>query len=133
MKPYRGGDLLVFNNLITRPYKMTYLTLSLVEGVGEKKVTLSFLVILCMSTFKGILGRSFLAKLDVEAFPIHSKVTYHDKEGKDTMINIDLDEAKHIKEVTLKDIITLLVVVEEGSWKVSMFDLNVRKDEVRSV
>lgn len=57
-------DLLSFNNSVTRPSRMTDLTLEIGEGVARESWSWTFLLILCRrSAFKGILGRSFLAKL----------------------------------------------------------------------
>lgn len=50
-------SLLAFNDFITHPYGATNLLFSLVEMEGERKVTLSFLVVLCKISFSGILGR----------------------------------------------------------------------------
>lgn len=63
----------------------------------ERKVTLNFLVILCSSFFRGIIGRSFLGKLYAVASHVHLKITYHDMEGKSTIIITDLKEEKCIK------------------------------------
>lgn len=71
----------------------------------ERKVTLRFLVILRRSAFKGILGRSFLVKLDVIEFPVHLEVTYHDMAGKLIVVMVDLEEEKWIKEIILKGIL----------------------------
>lgn len=48
------------------------------------------------------------------------------------MIEIDLKAARHIREATLKNLITSLVEVEEGPRKVNMSNLDSLKDEVRS-
>lgn len=71
MNIYCGGDLFSINDSLTHPCKATYLKLSLAEQVRGRKVTVNSLLILCRSTFKGILGRSFLENLDVMASPIH--------------------------------------------------------------
>lgn len=71
----------------------------------ERKVTLRFLVISCKTAFKGILGRSFLVKLDGIEFPVHLEVTYHNMEGKSIVVMADLEEEKWIKEIILKDIL----------------------------
>lgn len=66
--------MLAFNNSVTCPCEMLDLTISLGEGSNERMVNLFFLVIACRSTFSGILGISFLAKLDAMASSIHVKV-----------------------------------------------------------
>lgn len=85
------------------------------EGVCERKITLNFLVISCISVFRGISGRSFLAKLDEVASPTLLKVTYYNNEGKPTMIHINLEEVKHIEVVIFKNLLSSPVVTEECS------------------
>lgn len=58
----------------------------------ERKIIPKFLVIPCRNAFRGILGRSFLSKLDVISFIVHLKVTYHDREGRLTTVSIDLEK-----------------------------------------
>ncbi|KAI5424665.1 hypothetical protein KIW84_030742 [Lathyrus oleraceus] len=103
LKPYHGGDLLAFNNLITHPCGMK----------------------------EGILGRSFLAKLDEVASQTLLKVTYYNNDGKPTMIHINLDEVKHIEVVIFKNLLFSPLVTEDCSWKVNMFDLDAREDMIR--
>lgn len=94
MNPYYGGYLLAFNNSITLPSGVEDLSLTIKEGVCERNVIFDSLLIQCRNTFRGILGKSFLAKLDTVTSLVHLKVTYHDKEGKSTIISVDLEEAK---------------------------------------
>lgn len=49
--------------------------------MSQRIVTLLFLVIHGRSAFKGILGRSFLVKLDVVASIVHLKIAYQDEWG----------------------------------------------------
>lgn len=104
---YYGRDLLAFNNSVTCPRGKIDLTLALGEGEHKRKVILLFLVILCRSSFKGILEISLLTKLDPVASPIHLKVIYHDRKGKSTIVGTDLGEIKKIKELIFKDILVL--------------------------
>lgn len=50
-----------------------------------------------------------------------------------TMINVDLEEARRIKYVILKNLHTSSEMVEKGPGKVNMFYLDMREDEVRLV
>lgn len=61
--------------------------------MDERKVTISFLVVTCKRVLSGILGRSFLERLDVVASPFHLKVAYHISEGKPIVISSNLKEA----------------------------------------
>lgn len=79
---------------MTRPRGAINLTLVIGEGTYERKVILNFLVILCRSAFRGIIGRSFLAKLDEAASPVHLKVAYHDIKGRLVIVSVDLEEAR---------------------------------------
>lgn len=72
-----GGSLLAFNDFVIPPYGTTVLTLQLEEGESERKVTRSFMVVLCKMPLSGILGRSCIEKLDVVTSPIHLKILYH--------------------------------------------------------
>lgn len=49
------------------------------------------------------------------------------------MINTNLEEARHIKEVFLEDLLASSVVREEGPRKIDKFDLDVCEDKVRPV
>lgn len=72
---------------------MTDMKLMNEEVMHERKVILNFLVMLCKSSFRGILGRCFLDKLYAIASPVHLEVTKHDKVGRLTNINVNLMEA----------------------------------------
>lgn len=54
------------------------LTVGVGESACEIRVILNFLIIPIQNAFRGVLGKSFLAKLDAVASPVHLKVTYHD-------------------------------------------------------
>lgn len=96
---------------------MEDLKLSLGEGVCERKVTLSFLVILCWSAFCGICGRSFLERIYAVASPVHMKMWYYNREGELIVFNADLDEVRRNKEVILKDLLASSKVTEGGLVK----------------
>lgn len=70
------------------------MTMTIYEGDPERKVILNFMIIQCRSAFKGILGRSFLVRLDVVASSVHLKVTYHNVEGRLVLMTADVDEEK---------------------------------------
>lgn len=78
---FGSEDLLAFDDTITCPCRAIDLTLSIREETNQRKVNLTLLVVLCKSAFKGIIGRSLLAKLDAVASTIHMKIAYHDKEA----------------------------------------------------
>lgn len=79
LSPYGRGNLLALNDLITRPQGVMDLEVTIGEVDNERKVILNFLIILCRSTFKCILGRSFLARLDAVSSPVHLKAPYHNE------------------------------------------------------
>lgn len=85
---------MAFNNSITLPSGVEDLSLTIKEGVCERSVIFDSLLIPCRNIFRGILRKSFLEKLDAVTSLVHLKVTYHDKEGKSTIISVDLEEAK---------------------------------------
>lgn len=105
LNPYHDGYLLAFNESVSRPYRMIALPLSLGERVHERHVTFKFFVILCKSAFKGIIGISFLAKLDAVASLVHLRLAYHNMEWKSTVVNVYLEEAMKIKGIVFKDIL----------------------------
>lgn len=88
-------------------------------------MTLTFLVIQCRSSFKGILGRSFLARLDVVASTIHMKITYHYEEGILITVGVDLQVARRINRIILKNIMAL------ASKSSDKFELDTHEDKVR--
>lgn len=58
---------------------------------GEKrKRTMNFLffVVPCEIVCNGILGRSFLATLDVVASPVHLKMKYHNDAGHPSIVKV---------------------------------------------
>ena len=73
------------------------LTIDIREGTHKKKVILNFLIGSCKSTFRGILGRSFMERLVVVASPSHLKVIYHEDKRRLAIASIDVDEGKRIK------------------------------------
>lgn len=91
------------------------------------KVIFIFLAISCWSTFRGILGRSFLERLNALASSIYLKVAYHDTEGSTTIVSFDVDEAKRVEEIVQKDILALTVasIIEGVPWVPYDFNLNV--------
>lgn len=97
MSPYHGGDLLAFKDSTIHPYKMTYMTLFLGEGLGKRKVTFNFFVISCMNDLSGIQGRFLLEKLDAVAFSVHLKIKCHTEKGKPIVNNANIKEASRIK------------------------------------
>lgn len=64
------------------------------ERVCERTIILHFIIIQCNSFFRGILGRSFLERLDDVASLVHLKVTYHDAEGRLVSMNANVYEVK---------------------------------------
>lgn len=62
---------------------------------------------------------------------VHLKVTYYDKEGRPSTININLDEAKRVKELIHKYV--LAEGAEKGLGNTNMFGLDTREDEVRLI
>lgn len=132
MNLYSRGNLVTFNDLMTRPQGVINLTLEIVEECVKEKVLLMFLIIPCKSAFRGILGRSFLKKLDVMASLVNLKVTYQDMEGRPTPISPILKESKKVKELIHKDILAWLLGSKENSVNTSTFALDARKEEVRS-
>lgn len=124
---------MALNDSVTRPCITVDMTLSFGDGVHGRKVTINFLIITCSSAFKGIMGRSFLSKLDEVASPVHLKIIYHDMEGKSNVTSTDLEEARRIKEIIQKNILALSAEVEEGPENINMFDMDIREDEVRPV
>lgn len=88
-------------------------------------ITLIFLVIQCKSSFKGILGRSFLAKLEALASTIHLKIAYHDKWGAPITMEEDLRVARRIRKEIPKFTLTLTSRDREE------IDIDARKSEIR--
>lgn len=94
--------------------------------MGESGIiTLIFLVIQCRSSFKGILGRSFLEKLDALASTVHLKIAYHDKWGVPITMEEDLRVARRIRKEIPKVILTLTSMDRE------VIDIDARKSEIR--
>lgn len=104
---------MAFNDSITHSYGMTSLPLSFGEEESERKLTLHFLVVPCKSAFSGILGKTFLEKLDVMASPIYLKVTYYKNPRKSFRLNADLKASRLIREVMLKNFLTTPLVPKE--------------------
>lgn len=67
--------LLAFDDLVAHPYGAIDLTLSIGEDLHQREFTLMFFVVKCIRDFKGILGRSFIEKLDAVTFTIHMNIT----------------------------------------------------------
>lgn len=72
------------------------------EGDRKRKLVLNFAIRLCNSTFRGILRRSFLARLDVVSSLVDLKETYHEAEQIPVVATADVDEVKRIKEFIQK-------------------------------
>lgn len=96
---YSGGDMLAFNDSITRPQVNTNLKMTIGEGACERKVILNFLVIPCQSALKGILGRSLLEMINAVTSLIHLKETYHNVEESSVIVRVDVDEEKWTKKI----------------------------------
>lgn len=62
-------------------------------------MTLTFRVVQCRSAFKGILGRSFLVKLDPVVSTVSLKIAYHGEEGTPTIIHEKIHEARRIRRI----------------------------------
>lgn len=60
-------------------------------------------------------------------------VAYHSSEGKPFLINVDLMEGRHIKEVVLKYIFTFTMVGEKDCVGVNMFNLDASRQEVSPI
>lgn len=120
-------DLLSFNNLVALPCGAINPMLSIVEGTRQKRVTLTFLLVLCKSVSKGILGRSFLERLDAVASTFHMKITYHDEEGISITVGANLQEARRINIITRKNILA------SNSRSSDEFDLDAREEELRPI
>ncbi|CAL5183272.1 unnamed protein product [Lathyrus oleraceus] len=84
-----------------------------------------FLVIRCKSAFEGILGRSFLARLNIVYSTFHLKIVYHDEEGILVTVGENLQEARRVGRIIRKDV---LASEPRGSDE---FGLDARDDEVR--
>lgn len=97
----------------------------------ERKVFLNFLVVSCKSAFKGILGRSFLVKLDTLASPTYLKVTYQDEEWRSVIINVDLEEVGWILACIWGNILALIPEVEDEQMYTTTLYLDAREEEVR--
>lgn len=91
----------------------------------KRIMTLPFLVILYKSSFKGIFGWFFLAKLDNVAFTVHLKITCHDEQGTLVMINANLHEAKRIQRGIHEEILS------STSKNCDRFNLEVHENKIR--
>lgn len=72
------------------------------EGDHKRKVVLNFAIRLCNSTFRCILRRSFIARLDVVSSPVDLKETYLEAEQIPVVATADVDEVKRNKEFIQK-------------------------------
>lgn len=77
------------------------------------------------SALKGIIGRSFLAKLDVVASTLHLKIAYHDEKWALATINMDLQEKERIQRRIHEYILTSISKICDG------FNLDAREREIR--
>lgn len=89
-------------------------------------MTLTLIVIYCRSTFKCILGRSFLARLDVVTSSVHLKVAYDNEKIVSVTVNADLQEARRIRRAIYKNIHLVVNVKKQHE-----FNLNAHKYEGR--
>lgn len=87
---YSDGDLLSFNDSVTPLRRAVDMVVTVGEKACERKVILNFLIILCKTAFRGIMGRSFLVRLDVVALPVNLKVTYRGVDKRSTIISANL-------------------------------------------
>lgn len=104
---------------------MIDLALSIGDGMNQRIINLLFLVVQCRTVFKGIPGRSFLAKLDIVTSTFHLKIAYHDEKGAPITIKEDLREARRMKMEICKGILTLALKNSND------LDLNMCEDEIR--
>lgn len=73
------------------------------EMKDERIVKVNFLVITFESIYNTILGRSFLAILDIVAFPVYLKMKYHNNADKPIVISVDLHGVCLILEALIKN------------------------------
>lgn len=57
---------------------------------------------------------SFLEMLDVVAFMIHLKMSYHNDSGHPTIVKADIREARLMYEATLKNSLTSVTALRKG-------------------
>lgn len=131
LNPYYVGDLLAFNDSITRPWGTTYMTWAIGEATYERKVILSFHVISCKSVFRDILERSFLERLNVVASSVHLKGTYHYREGMSGIFGVDLKEANRIQKLIQREVLTIMSGARGNSGYTNTFNMDACEDEVR--
>lgn len=74
-----------------------------------------------------------MENLDDVASLVYLIVAYHSSEGKPFLINVDLKEGRHIKEVVLKYIFTFITLGKKGYVGVNLFNLDARKQEVSPI
>lgn len=67
LKPWKDNGFMIFNDSTTRPCGGINMTFSLGEEVDKRSINVYFLIVPCESIFNRILGRPFLAMLDVVA------------------------------------------------------------------
>lgn len=114
MSPCGDEVLIAFHCFVTHPCGIMDLPLSLGEGEGEENVTLSFWVVPYKSAFRGIIGVSFLEKLDVMSSKVYFKVTYYNNTKRLVVLNTDFKTSRHIRKVILKNLLTTSVSSEKG-------------------
>lgn len=62
--------------------------------------------------------------------PVHIKVTYHDRDGRSTIVSTDLEESKQIKELVLRDILVSTSGAGENMGNTNTFDLDTHEDKL---
>lgn len=95
---YSDGDLLAFNDSVTLLRGAVDMAVMVGEKACERKVILNFLIILCKTAFRGVIGRSFLVSLDVVDSPVNLKVTYHVVDKRPNIISANLEEDRLVME-----------------------------------
>lgn len=89
----------------------------------ERKLILHSMIILCWTSFRGILGRSFLKRLDMVASLVHLKVAYNDAEGRSVSVIADVYKVKRIKGIIQKGSLSINHDLRcrrgiKGSWRI---------------
>lgn len=103
MRLCEGQSLVMFNDSSFCLCGHVYLSISLGEGNNNRIMNVCFSVISCKNVYNDILGRPFLAALDVMASPVHLKIKYQNNSGRYVVFKDDLHGARRIKEAILKN------------------------------
>lgn len=100
------------------------LTYSLGKGEDERSMRVYFMVISCESVSNCIIGRPFLATLDVVTSSIHLKMKYHISGDKTIIIFVDMCSARRIHEAILRRLTTTLRPMLDGEFEVIQLNGN---------